>query len=118
MTIKLPFFFLVLFFASLAFARRLHLFDPVLLHHYDPSTGEDELVAPGDKAFDEEAEKLEEKREERREELALRLLGQEAAGERPEEMLAAASSRFDAARIPAGPLRLDPVRRSAAGERH
>lgn len=48
--------------------------------------------------------------------LALRLLGQEAAGEKPEEMLAAAASRFDAARIPAGPLRLDPGRPSEAGE--
>ena len=67
--------FLVLFLASLAFARKLHLFDPVLLHHYDPSTGEDELVAPGDKAFDEEAEKLEEKREERREELRDAIIG-------------------------------------------
>ena len=67
--------FLVLFLASLAFARKLHLFDPVLLHHYDPSTGEDELVAPGDKAFDEEAEKLEEKREERREGLRDAIIG-------------------------------------------
>lgn len=59
--------FILLFIASLAFARRLHLFDPVLFHHYDPSTGEDKLVAPGDKAFAEEAEKLEERREELRE---------------------------------------------------
>ena len=37
------------------FARRLHLFEPVLLHHYDPKTGEDELVSPADAAFEEEA---------------------------------------------------------------
>jgi glutamyl-Q tRNA(Asp) synthetase len=37
--------------------------------------------------------------------LALRLLGQEVAGEKPGEMLAAAARTFDAARVPAGPLR-------------
>ena len=40
---------------SMLFARRLHLFEPVLLHHYDPKTGEDELVSPADAAFEEEA---------------------------------------------------------------
>ena len=36
--------------------------EPVLLHHYDPRTGEDELVTPADDAFEEEAEKLHERR--------------------------------------------------------
>lgn len=40
---------------SMLFAQRLHLFEPVLLHHYDPKTGEDELVSPADAAFEEEA---------------------------------------------------------------
>lgn len=40
---------------SMLFARRLHLFEPVLLHHYDPKTGADELVSPADAAFEEEA---------------------------------------------------------------
>ena len=50
--------FCVLLVASMAFARHLHLFEPVLLHHYNPRTGADELVAPGDEAFEEEAEHL------------------------------------------------------------
>lgn len=50
--------FAVLLGASFAFARHLHLFEPVLLHHYDPRTGEDELVTPADDAFEEEAERL------------------------------------------------------------
>lgn len=53
--------FCVLMLASALFAKRLHLFQPVLLHHYDPETGEDELVAPQDPAFEEEAQKFEEK---------------------------------------------------------
>ncbi len=43
---------------SMAFARHLHLFEPVLLHHYNPKTGADELVGPDDAAFEEEAEKV------------------------------------------------------------
>lgn len=54
--------FCVLLGASMVFARHLHLFEPVLLHHYDPRTGEDELVTPADDAFEEEAEKLHERR--------------------------------------------------------
>ena len=46
--------------ASAVFSSKLRLFDPVLLHHLDPKTGEDELVAPGDDGFAEEAEKLSE----------------------------------------------------------
>ena len=46
---------------SMLFARRLHLFEPVLLHHYDPKTGTDELVTPADAAFEEEAEREQER---------------------------------------------------------
>ncbi|MBM6675303.1 undecaprenyl/decaprenyl-phosphate alpha-N-acetylglucosaminyl 1-phosphate transferase [Olsenella uli] len=52
--------FVLLLVVSFAFAHHLHLFDPVLLHHYDPKTGEDELVTPADAAFEEEAERLRE----------------------------------------------------------
>ena len=61
--------FLVLLVASGAFANHLHLFEPVLRHHRDPHTGDDELVGPDDPAFAEETEKARERREERREEL-------------------------------------------------
>ncbi len=53
--------FVVLIVGSGLFAGRLHLFDPVLLHHYDPETGEDELVAPSDPEFAAEEEKFEER---------------------------------------------------------
>ena len=52
--------FCVLLGVSMLFAWHLHLFEPVLLHHYDPKTGEDELVTPADDAFAEEAERLHE----------------------------------------------------------
>ena len=52
--------FCVLLALSMVFARHLHLFEPVLLHHLDPETGEDELVTPADEAFEEEAEKIHE----------------------------------------------------------
>lgn len=52
--------FCVLLGVSMLFARHLHLFEPVLLHHYDPRTGTDELVTPADDAFEEEAEKIHE----------------------------------------------------------
>ena len=52
--------FCALIVASALFAMRLHLFRPVLLHHYNPETGTDELVAPQDDAFDEAAEQFEE----------------------------------------------------------
>ena len=48
------FIFGVLIVASFLFASHLHLFEPVLRHHYDPKTGEDELVTPDDPAFHEE----------------------------------------------------------------
>ena len=50
--------FCLLLLASMAFAHHLHLFEPVLLHHYNPKTGADELVGPDDAAFEEEAEKV------------------------------------------------------------
>lgn len=43
--------------ASFLFAHKLHLFEPVLLHHYNPRTGKDELISPTDDAFEAEAEK-------------------------------------------------------------
>ena len=52
--------FFVLLLVSLAFARHLHLFEPVLLHHYNPKTGTDEIVGPDDPAFEEESEKMHE----------------------------------------------------------
>ena len=54
------FIFCVLIIASVLFAMRLHLFRPVLLHHYNPETGADELVNPQDEGFEEAAEKFEE----------------------------------------------------------
>lgn len=47
--------FILLLVASAIFARRLHLLEPVLLHHYDPTTGSDTLVDPSDPAFKQEA---------------------------------------------------------------
>ena len=54
--------FLLLLAMSMIFSMHLHLFEPVLLHHYNPKTGKDELVHPGEEGFDEEVEKLEEER--------------------------------------------------------
>ena len=53
--------FALLLVVSFAFAYHLRLFEPVLLHHYDPKTGEDELVSPSDEAFEEEAERMHER---------------------------------------------------------
>ena len=50
--------FCVLLLASMAFAWHLRLFEPVLLHHFNPKTGADELVGPDDAAFEEEAERM------------------------------------------------------------
>lgn len=52
--------FCTLMLFSAVFALRLHLFRPVLLHHYNPETGADELVSPQDPAFEIEAERFEE----------------------------------------------------------
>jgi UDP-GlcNAc:undecaprenyl-phosphate GlcNAc-1-phosphate transferase len=60
--------FVILVAASVGFAGRLHLFEPVLLHHRDPKTGDDELVTPDDPAFEQEEERRLEAKEERREE--------------------------------------------------
>lgn len=51
--------FLGLVVASGLFARRLKLFRPVLLHHYNPRTGHDELITPQDPAFEKEEERFE-----------------------------------------------------------
>ncbi len=61
------FIFAVLIAASATFAKRLHLFEPVLLHHYDTETGADVLVTPEDPEFEQEREAAEERQEERRE---------------------------------------------------
>ncbi|MDY2777113.1 MAG: MraY family glycosyltransferase [Collinsella sp.] len=46
--------FALLLACSALFAMRLHLFEPVLRHHYNPKTHRDEIVAPDDPAFLEE----------------------------------------------------------------
>ncbi|WP_102337643.1 glycosyltransferase family 4 protein [Collinsella provencensis] len=48
------FIFIALFVCSAFFATRLHLFEPVLRHHYNPKTHRDEIVTPEDEAFAEE----------------------------------------------------------------
>ena len=42
--------------ASGSFASKLHLFEPVLLHHYDPEADNDVLITPDNPAFEEEVE--------------------------------------------------------------
>ncbi len=66
--------FLMLLAMSAVFAKHLHLFEPVLLHHTDPGTGKDELITPADPDFETEIEQLHEREHERVEEL------EEAAG--------------------------------------
>ena len=61
--------FVMLFTMSAFFAKYLHLFEPVLLHHTDPKTGEDELITPKDPGFDEEIKQLHEEEHEHIEEL-------------------------------------------------
>ena len=51
--------FVVLLAASVAFTFKLRLFEPVLLHYYNPKTGEDELVTPDDTVFMEALEQFE-----------------------------------------------------------
>lgn len=53
--------FVVLVVGSAFIAMHLHLFEPVLLHHYDKKTGEDELVTPDSPVFEKEKEKFVEK---------------------------------------------------------
>ena len=52
--------FVLLIILSALFSMRLHLFKPVLLHHYNPDTGADELVSPQDPEFEEEEEHFDE----------------------------------------------------------
>ena len=61
--------FLVLLACSALFATRLHLFEPVLRHHYNPKTQQDEIVPPDDPAFAAEERAAAEMREERLEHL-------------------------------------------------
>ena len=51
--------FVALLAASVAFTVKLRLFEPVLLHYYNPKTGEDELVCPDDTVFEEALEQFE-----------------------------------------------------------
>lgn len=60
--------FVLLLVCSAAFALRLHLFEPVLRHHYNPKTRKDELVDQDSPAFKEEADAERRLKEERREE--------------------------------------------------
>lgn len=60
--------FLILLASSIAFALRLHLFEPVLLHHYNAQEDEDEIISPDSPAFAEERERIVEERRRRREE--------------------------------------------------
>ncbi len=57
--------FLVLALLSLAVAKHLRLFEPVLRHHYNEQTHEDEIVTPDDPAFAEEERAAKRDRNER-----------------------------------------------------
>lgn len=57
--------FFALLLASGAVARKLHLFRPVLLHHTNPKTGDDELVCPQDPEFPDEEERFREQESQR-----------------------------------------------------
>ncbi len=46
--------FAILIVASGSFISKLHLFDPVLLHHYDSKTNNDVLITPDDPNFERE----------------------------------------------------------------
>ena len=59
--------FIVLLACSVAFALRLHLFEPVLRHHYNPKTHRNEFVTPDDPAFAEEERAQRELKREQRE---------------------------------------------------
>ena len=61
--------FLVLLACSALFATRLHLFEPVLRHHYNPKTKRDEIVTPEDPGFADEERAAAEAHEERVERL-------------------------------------------------
>lgn len=51
--------FVLLVAASCLFAAKLRLFSPVLLHHYNPRTGHDEIITPQDPAFEKEEARFE-----------------------------------------------------------
>ena len=51
--------FFVLLVGSALLSFKLRLFEPVLLHHYHPNTGQDELVVPADDGFEDEIEAFE-----------------------------------------------------------
>ena len=51
--------FTLLVVASGLFAARLKLFSPVLLHHYNPRTGSDEIISPQNPAFEKEEARFE-----------------------------------------------------------
>ena len=61
--------FIVLLVSSTFFAMRLHLFEPVLRHHYNPKTHRDEIVTPDNPAFADEVRAEHREREERLEKL-------------------------------------------------
>ena len=61
--------FIVLLVSSAFFAMRLHLFEPVLRHHYNPKTHQDEIVTPDNPAFADEVRAERDEREQRIEKL-------------------------------------------------
>ena len=61
--------FIVLLVSSAFFAMRLHLFEPVLRHHYNPKTHRDEIVSPDNPAFADEVRAARDEREQRIEKL-------------------------------------------------
>lgn len=66
--------FILLIGVSGWFAMRLNLFEPVLLHHYNPKSGEDELITPDNPAFNAEMSAREEAHEEHIEDIKDHLL--------------------------------------------
>ena len=64
--------FIALLALSAGFAMRLHLFEPVLRHHYNPKTQQDEIVTPEDPGFADEVEAKREQHEKIRSKLDIR----------------------------------------------
>ena len=108
--------FLLLGLLSFAVAVHLHLFEPVLRHHYNPKTRRDEIVTPDDPAFAEEeraAQEAHEKHRQERHELIERL------EEHVEERGEAVARRGDAAagdKHPAGEKRPQGGRADGKGQ--
>ena len=67
-TLRVVIFFTLLV-SSAFFTVRLHLFEPVLRHHYNPKTHEDEIVTPDMPAFADEVRAERDEREQRLEKL-------------------------------------------------